>query len=56
MNTIPALRSEAIKTVIMSADYLILPTPAASIDLRTLIGTVHTMVVPPKTAHLILCH
>lgn len=54
VDTPPALRSEALKAVIMSADYLILPTPPAPMDLTALIETIRTMVMPLKTAHRVL--
>ncbi|ACK65341.1 Cobyrinic acid ac-diamide synthase [Rippkaea orientalis PCC 8801] len=54
VDTPPALRSEALKAVITSADYLVLPTPPAPMDLTALIETVRTMVVPLKTAHRVL--
>jgi chromosome partitioning protein len=38
----------------MSADYLILTTPIAPMNLTTLIEIVHTMGVPLKTAHRVL--
>ncbi len=54
VDTPPALRSEALKAVIESADYLVLPTPPAPMDLTALIETVRTMVMPLKTAHRVL--
>ncbi|HAC63910.1 MAG TPA: chromosome partitioning protein ParA [Cyanothece sp. UBA12306] len=54
VDTPPALRSEALKAVIISADYLVLPTPPAAMDLTALIETVRTMVMPLKTSHRVL--
>lgn len=54
VDTPPALRSEALKAVINSADYLILPTPPAAMDLTALIETVRTAVMPFKIAHRVL--
>lgn len=54
MNTPLALCSEALKAVIMSADYLIFTTPVAPMDLKTLIEIVHTMGVSLKTAHRVV--
>jgi chromosome partitioning protein len=54
VDTPPALRSEALKSVIASADYLILPTPPAAMDLTALIETVRTAVMPLKVAHRVL--
>jgi chromosome partitioning protein len=54
VDTPPALRSEALKTVISLADYLVLPTPPAPMDLTALIETVRTAVMPLKVAHRVL--
>lgn len=54
VDTPPALRSEALKTVVSLADYLILPTPPAPMDLTALIETVRTAVMPLKVAHRVL--
>ncbi len=54
VDTPPALRSEALKAVIASADYLVLPTPPAPMDLTALIETVRTAVMPLKVAHRVL--
>ena len=54
VDTPPALRSEALKTVIRLADYLVLPTPPAPMDLTALIETVRTAVVPLQVAHRVL--
>jgi chromosome partitioning protein len=54
VDTPPALRSEALTAVINSADYLILPTPPAPMDLTVLIETVQTAVIPLQIAHRVL--
>jgi chromosome partitioning protein len=54
VDTPPALRSEALKTVIRLADYLVLPTPPAPMDLTALIDTVRTAVMPLQVAHRVL--
>jgi len=54
VDTPPALGSEALKTVVSTADYLVLPTPPAPMDLAVLIETVKTAVTPQKVAHRVL--
>ena len=54
VDTPPALRSEALRTVIGLADYLVLPTPPAPMDLTALIETVRTAVMPLQVAHRVL--
>lgn len=54
VDTPPALRSQALQAVISSADYLILPTPPAPMDLTALIETVRSAVVPLQIAHRVL--
>jgi chromosome partitioning protein len=54
VDTPPALRSEALKAVIASADYLILPTPPAPMDLSVLIETVQKAVMPLAVSHRVL--
>ena len=54
VDTPPALRSEALHAVIKSADYLVLPTPPAPMDLMALVETVQTTVTPNKIAHRVL--
>ena len=54
VDTPPALRSEALQAVIKSADYLVLPTPPAPMDLMALIETVQTTVTPINIAHRVL--
>jgi chromosome partitioning protein len=54
VDTPPALRSEALAAVVASADYLILPTPCAPMDLAVLIETVKAAVAPVGTPHRVL--
>lgn len=54
VDTPPALRSEALQAVMGAADYLVLPTPPAPMDLMALIETVQKAVVPRKIAHRVL--
>lgn len=54
VDTPPALRSEALQTVIGVADYLVLPTPPAPMDLTALIDTVKTAVKPLQVRHRVL--
>lgn len=54
VDTPPALRSEALKMVISLADYVVLPTPPAPMDLTALIDTVKTAVNPLQIAHRVL--
>jgi chromosome partitioning protein len=54
VDTPPALGSEALAAVIPAADYLILPTPPAPMDLAALVQTVRTAVLPAGVAHRVL--
>ncbi len=54
VDTPPALRSEALAAVVAIADYLILPTPPAPMDLAVLIDTVREAVMPIGIAHRVL--
>jgi chromosome partitioning protein len=54
VDTPPALRSETLKAVITSSDYIILPTPPAPMDLTALINTVKSTVSPLNIAHRVL--
>ncbi len=54
VDTPPALRSEALKAVITASDYVLLPTPAAPMDLTALIDTIKQTVIPLKIAHRVL--
>jgi chromosome partitioning protein len=54
VDTPPALRSEALAAAIASADYLILPTPPAPMDLTVLIETVREAVMPVGVEYRVL--
>jgi chromosome partitioning protein len=54
VDTPPSLRSDALNSVIQAADYLILPTQPAPMDLTALIETVRQALVPSKVAHRVL--
>ncbi|MBD1919830.1 ParA family protein [Microcoleus sp. FACHB-831] len=54
VDTPPALRSEALAAVVAIADYLVLPTPCAPMDLAVLIETVREAVTPVGTPHRVL--
>jgi chromosome partitioning protein len=54
VDTPPALRSEALAAIVSSADYLVLPTPPAPMDLTVLIETVREAVRPIGVAHRVL--
>jgi chromosome partitioning protein len=54
VDTPPALRSEALTAVVEIADYLVLPTPPAPLDLAALIETVKETVLPADVAHRVL--
>ncbi|WP_017655580.1 ParA family protein [Fortiea contorta] len=54
VDTPPALQSEALAKVIAIADYLILPTPPAAMDLAVVIETVKKAVVPVGVPHRVL--
>lgn len=50
----PALDSQAVAKLLPIADYLILPTPPAPMDLAALIRTVRQVVLPTKITHRVL--
>lgn len=54
VDTPPALRSEALNAVVQAADYLILPTQPAPMDLTALIETVRQAIAPASVAHRVL--
>ena len=54
VDTPPALHSQALAAVITNADYLVLPTPPAPMDLAALIETVKEAVTPVGTPHRVL--
>ncbi|GAX43229.1 cobyrinic acid a,c-diamide synthase [Tolypothrix sp. NIES-4075] len=54
VDTPPALRSEALAAVLAIANYLVLPTPPAPMDLAVLIDTIQKAVTPLGTPHRVL--
>jgi len=54
VDTPPALRSEALEAVLRSADYAVLPSPPAPLDLEALVETVRGAVRPLGVAHRVL--
>jgi chromosome partitioning protein len=54
VDTPPALHSEALAAVVASADYIVLPSPCAPMDLAILIETVRKAVIPVGTPHRVL--
>jgi chromosome partitioning protein len=54
VDTPPALNSEELAAVIPAADYLILPTPPAPLDLTALVQTVKSAVLPTRVPHRVL--
>ncbi len=54
VDTPPALGSAALAAVIPAADYLLLPTPPAAMDLAALIETVRTAVQPADVDYRVL--
>jgi chromosome partitioning protein len=54
VDTPPALASEALAAAIPAADYLILPTPPAPMDLAALVQTVRSSVLPSGVMHRVL--
>ncbi len=54
VDTPPALHSKSIGTVLTVADYLLLPTPPAPMDVTALITTVKTIVQPSGVFHRVL--
>ncbi|WP_041933811.1 ParA family protein [Gloeothece verrucosa] len=54
IDTPPALRSEVLATVMDASDYIVLPTPAAPMDLSALIETVQKAVMPLGVAYRVL--
>ena len=54
VDTPPALNSDALASVVPVADYVLLPTPPAPMDLAALIETVKTAVRPTGVAHRVL--
>jgi len=54
VDTPPALHSDALAAVLAIADYLVLPTPPAPMDLAALIETVREAVMPVGINHRVL--
>ncbi len=54
VDTPPALRSEALQAVLKAADFALLPTPPAPLDLEALVETVRRAVRPLGVAHRVL--
>lgn len=54
VDTPPALGSQALAAVVTAADYLVLPTPPAPMDLAVLIETIKAAVMPTGVAHRVL--
>ena len=56
VDTPPALRSEALEAVLRAADYAVLPTPPAPLDLEALVETVRKAVRPLGVASVSYTH
>lgn len=54
VDTPPALNSTALAAVIPVADYILLPTPPAPMDLAALVTTIKTAIAPSGVAHRVL--
>jgi len=54
VDTPPALRSEVLRAVLAIANYLVLPTPPAPMDLAVLIDTIQKAVTPLGRPHRVL--
>lgn len=54
VDTPPALDSKALEAVLPAADYLLLPTPAAAMDLAAMIETIQRTVKPTGVPHRVL--
>lgn len=54
VDTPPALDSAALTAVLPAADYVVLPTPPAPMDLAALIETVRSTIAPAQVAHRVL--
>ncbi|MBA2345919.1 MAG: ParA family protein [Rubrobacter sp.] len=54
VDTQPALRAEALRAVIEAADYVVLPSPPATLDVVALIETVRQEVRPSGVRHRVL--
>lgn len=54
VDTPPALGSDALAAVVPAADYIVLPTPPAPMDLTALIDTVKQAVIPAGRSYRVL--
>jgi chromosome partitioning protein len=54
VDTPPALNSGALAAVVPVADYILLPTPPAPMDLAALVNTIKTAIAPSGVAHRVL--
>jgi chromosome partitioning protein len=54
VDTPPALGSDALIAVVAAADYVVLPTPPAPMDLTALIETVKQVVIPSSVSYRVL--
>ena len=54
VDTPPALSSKALAAVVTAANYLILPTPPAPLDLAVMIETIKEVVIPIGVPHRVL--
>jgi len=54
VDTPPALNSGALAAVVPVADYILLPTPPAPMDLAALVNTIKTAISPSGVAHRVL--
>lgn len=54
VDTQPALGTQALKAIIRAADYVVLPTPPAPMDLTALMGTVRDTISPSGIPHRVL--
>ncbi|MFK8182590.1 MAG: ParA family protein [Phormidesmis sp.] len=54
VDTPPALSSEAVAAVLPIADYLLLPTPPAPMDIAALVQTVRNTIAPSGVPHRVL--
>jgi len=54
VDTQPALRAEALRAVIEAADYVVLPSPPATLDVVALVETVRQEVRPSGVRHRVL--
>ncbi|NER82129.1 MAG: ParA family protein [Leptolyngbya sp. SIO1D8] len=54
VDTPPALNSATLSAVVPVADYILMPTPPAPMDLAALITTIKTKIAPSGVAHRVL--